>query len=161
MKRTTNILDRIGSLIPGYAGYAKRDNQRKADKALRSFISIQLKKVEDSVQELMRKTMRDNPHLPITEMEEIRKACSTIADKIGLAAYGASALFDKEQIKDDELVQIYTLDERLLDQANHMHLLVQQDQEVSFLMAALRTKLKEIENLFNERSHFIQFNGKI
>jgi len=161
MKRTTNILDRIGSLIPGYAGYAKRDNQRKADKALRSFISIQLKKVEDSVQELMRKTMRDNPHLPITEMEEIRKACSTIADKIGLAVYGASALFDKEQIKDDELVQIYTLDERLLDQANHMHLLVQQEQEVSFLMAALRTKLKEIENLFNERSHFIQFNGKI
>jgi hypothetical protein len=161
MKREINILDRIGSLIPGYAGYAKRDNQRKADKALRSFISIQLKKVEDSVQELMRKAMRENPHLPIMEMEEIRKACSTIADKIQLATYGTSGLFDKEQIKDDELSQIYTLDERLLDQANHMHLLVQQEQEVSILMAALRTKLKEIENLFNERSHFIQFNGKI
>jgi hypothetical protein len=161
MKRTTNILDRIGSLIPGYAGYAKRDNQRKADKALRSYISLKMKEVEVSMQELMRKVMRENPHLPIMEMEEIRKACSTIADKIGLATYGTSGLFDKEQIKDDELAQIYTLDERLLDQANHMHLLVQQEQEVSFLMAALRTKLKEIENLFNERSHFIQFNGKI
>jgi hypothetical protein len=68
MKRTTNILDRIGSLIPGYAGYAKCDNQRKADKALRSYISIKLKEVEVSLQELMRKAMRENPHLPITEM---------------------------------------------------------------------------------------------
>lgn len=63
MKRETTILDRIGSLIPGYAGYAKRDNQRKADKALRSYISLKLKEVEDGMQELMRKTMRGNPHL--------------------------------------------------------------------------------------------------
>jgi len=99
MKRTTNILDRIGSLIPGYAGYAKRDNQRKADKALRSYISLKLKEVENGMHELMRKAMRDNPHLPIMEMEEIRKACSIIADKIGLAVYHRSYTIQRIQNK--------------------------------------------------------------
>lgn len=34
-ERNVNLLDRIGSIIPGYIGYAKRDNQRISDKLLR------------------------------------------------------------------------------------------------------------------------------
>ena len=31
MQRTKNIFDKIGSLIPGYRGYAERDGRRNCD----------------------------------------------------------------------------------------------------------------------------------
>ena len=44
--RKVNILDRIGSLIPGYSGYAIRDTQRLSDKLLREKIANRLEEVE-------------------------------------------------------------------------------------------------------------------
>jgi hypothetical protein len=159
MKRTTNILDRIGSLIPGYQGYAKRDNQRKSDKELRETISLRLDEVEKDINMLLKKVVIGDKDLNFLEVEEIRKGCSTISSKIRFASYGATALFDKEQIKEDELETIYCFDEQLLEQANHLLLIFKQDQEANFLVAATRNRLKEIEGAFNERSHFIQFKG--
>ncbi len=159
MKRTTNILDRIGSLIPGYQGYAKRDNQRKSDKELRETISLRLDEVEKDINMLLKKVVIGDKDLNFLEVEEIRKGCSTISSKIRFASYGATALFDKEQIKEDELETIYCFDEQLLEQANHLLLIFKQDQEANFLVEATRNRLKEIEGAFNERSHFIQFKG--
>lgn len=159
MKRNTNILDRIGSLIPGYKGYAKRDNQRKSDKELRETISLRLDEVEKDINTLLKKITKGDYALNFLEVEEIRKGCSTISSKIRFASYGATALFDKEQIKEEELETIYCFDEQLLEQANHLLLLCKQEQEPNFLVAATRNRLKEIEGVFNERTDYIQFKG--
>ena len=34
MERSKNIFDKLGSLIPGYRGYAERDSRRNCDKLL-------------------------------------------------------------------------------------------------------------------------------
>lgn len=159
MKRTTNILDRIGSLIPGYSGYAKRDNQRISDKLLRNQIATRLVEVENAINDMQKKAARREIDVDLLILEELRKGCSTLSAKIRNAAYGASALFDKEQIKEEELEEIYRLDEYILDQVEHLNLLMQQDHEANFLVAAIRSKLKEVENAFNERKDYIQFKG--
>ena len=38
MERLKNIFDKIGSLIPGYSGYAEREGRRNTDKILREKI---------------------------------------------------------------------------------------------------------------------------
>jgi len=157
--RTVNILDRIGSLIPGYIGYSKRDNQRKTDKLLRFKIASQLEEVQSTINSLQKKATRGDVDCDLMILEELRKASSTLCSKIRHAAYGASALFESEQIKEDELHEIYRLDEFMLDQVEHLKLLIEQDQETNFLVAAIRSKLKEVEKAFNERENFIRFNG--
>jgi hypothetical protein len=46
MDRVKNIFDRIGSLIPGYSGYADREGRRNCDKVLRDSIVVKLIEVE-------------------------------------------------------------------------------------------------------------------
>jgi hypothetical protein len=101
--RKVNILDRIGSLIPGYIGYSKRDNQRKTDKLLPFKIASQLEEVQSTINSLQKKATRGDVDCDIMILEELRKASSTLCSKIRHAAYGASALFDSEQIKEGEL----------------------------------------------------------
>ena len=38
MERKKNIFDKIGSLIPGYIGYAERDSRRVCDQKIRKEI---------------------------------------------------------------------------------------------------------------------------
>ena len=159
-QRIKTLLDRIGTLVPGFDGYAKRDDQRRSDKLLRSQIAQTLQKVQVQFEQLMKVTLKKGVANELLEMEEIRKACSTIEDKINYSTYGASSLFDAEQIKEDELCEIYKIDELLLDRSNHLCLIVQQDQETSFMMAATRNHLMEIDQLFTKRSNYIRFNGK-
>jgi hypothetical protein len=158
-KRNVTILDRIGSLIPGYTGYAKRDNQRISDKLLRDQIASRLDAVENAINDIQKNAVRGEIGVDLLVLEELRKGCSTLSAKIRNTSYGASALFDKEQIKEEELQEIYRLDEIILDQVEHLNLLIQQDHEANFLVAAIRSKLKEVEKAFNERTDYIQFKG--
>jgi|GEM_PF-1777496 len=159
-QRNKSLLDRIGTLVPGFDGYAKRDDQRRSDKLLRTQIAETLLKTVSYLEKYMKSLVREKKVSEFAEFEEIRKAYSTISDKILLASYGASSLFDAEQIKEDELREIYTMDEQLLDRSNHLYLIVQQEHEASLLMATMRSHLKEIDQLVSERSNFIRFKGK-
>jgi hypothetical protein len=116
--------------------------------------------VHGNIEQLMKVTIKKGLSDDLMEFEEIRKACSTITERINYAEYGASALFDEEQIKEDELDEIYRLDEILLEKSSHLYLIVQQDHESSFLIAAIRNQLKEIDSLFLERSNYIRLKSK-
>jgi hypothetical protein len=48
-QRKVNILDKIGSLIPGYQGYATRDNMRISDKQIRTNASEKLIRIEEEL----------------------------------------------------------------------------------------------------------------
>jgi hypothetical protein len=50
-QRKVNILDKIGSLIPGYSEYATRDNMRNSDKLIRIYASEKLIRIEEIMEE--------------------------------------------------------------------------------------------------------------
>lgn len=158
-ERNVNLLDRIGSIIPGYIGYAKRDNQRISDKLLRNQIADRLVEVEEAINEMQKNAARGQNSIDLLELEELRKGCSTLSAKIKNTSYGASALFNKEQIKEEELDEIYRLDEYILDQVEHLSLMIQQEQEAIFLVTAVRSKLKDVGKAFRERTDYIQFKA--
>ena len=58
MDRKKNIFDKIGSLIPGYMGYAEREGRRNCDKILRNEIVSKLSEIEKILYEQMRKALK-------------------------------------------------------------------------------------------------------
>jgi hypothetical protein len=160
LERPVNIFDRIGSLIPGYTGYAKRSNQRSSDKLIRERIALRLGDAEEAINSVISKTLRKEECIELLKAEELRKDCSTLSSKVRYAAYGASALFDREQIKDDELDEIYRLDEQLLEHVNSLFLIVNQHNVSDQWYDDIRSMLMKIKNLNDQRSIYIQFMEK-
>ena len=110
MQRSKNIFDKIGSLIPGYRGYAERDSRRNCDKLLRDEISQTLNNCSAEMKNRIRNEIKARNLNIIQELEECRQRLNTLSDKVKYAPYGESSFFSNDVIKEDELMNIYKLD---------------------------------------------------
>ena len=115
MDRIKNIFDKIGSLIPGYRGYAERDGRRNCDKILRDSIVEKLIFVEKQMNEKLLQYLSDKQKDKMKEVELLRKKLNTFISKVKYAPYGETAFFTDNQIKEDELFNIYQFDLELAD----------------------------------------------
>ena len=154
--RKINILDKIGTLIPGYSGYAIRDNIRNSDKKIRTHICNKLQKIENQIEELKRLHIFQNNIQKAKEFEIVRKSLNTLTTKIEFTNYGASSFFEKNQIKEEELETIYKIDEEILERVDVMDITIIEYSSEELTTASLNHFLKELEILFNKRSNFIQ-----
>jgi hypothetical protein len=155
-QRKVNILDKIGSLIPGYSEYATRDNMRNSDKLIRIYASEKLIRIEEKIEEKKKELILNQKIQEATEFEQVRKNINTLASKIKYAQYGETAFFSLNQIKEDELEQIQNLDLQILERVSLMEVLIETKLEESVTAAALNQNVKEIDKAFQERNHFIQ-----
>lgn len=114
MKRSKNIFDKIGSLIPGYRGYAERDLRRDCDKLLRTQLSTKLLSFQKKVDKEIKKLIDLKEFDELVKYESLRKKINTLAGKIEFAPYGESAFFSSNLIKEDQLEKIYEFDYEIL-----------------------------------------------
>jgi len=105
-----NILEKLGSFVPGYAGYAQREGRRKTDKMLRESLARlldQQKRVLDSAVQMILKA--DAIHLA-PEIDAVKREIDTTASQIRYAPCGSSGFFDLVQVKEPELDRLYACD---------------------------------------------------
>lgn len=114
MDRAKNFFDMIGSLIPGYNGYAEREGRRNCDKILRESIFSELVVIEKTIYERINTALSEKNKELAKQLDEIRKKTNTLSSKVRYAPHGASPFFSDNQIKEDELLQIYQIDYELL-----------------------------------------------
>jgi hypothetical protein len=151
MDRPINIFDKAGSLIPGYTGYAERNNRRQCDKLLREKITSVIISGEKLLSKRIAVEIESGDHSLIEGIEECRKKLNTIRDKIGFAPYGESAFFSSAQLKEEELLVIYQKDFALLNKANQIY------QTLPELNAApLFFIIGELEDMLTERNEYIK-----
>jgi hypothetical protein len=155
-QRKVNILDKIGSLIPGYQGYATRDNMRISDKQIRTNASEKLIRIEEAIEEVKKDFIIKDKIQEAKEFELVRKNINTLASKIKHAQYGETAFFSLNQIKENELEQIQNFDLQISERISLMQVSVETKKELSITPTALNQSLKEIDKTFQERNHFIQ-----
>lgn len=151
MDRPVNIFDKIGSLIPGYTGYAERNNRRQCDKLLREKIAVAINSSEKLMSKRIAVSIKANEHTQLNESEECRKKLNTIRDKIKFSPYGESAFFSSAQLKDDELSAIYQKDFALLGKANEINRAIPDLDNKSILKL-----IEELEAMLNERNEYIK-----
>jgi hypothetical protein len=155
-QRKVNILDKIGSLIPGYQGYATRDNMRISDKQIRTNASEKLIRIEEAIEEVKKDFIIKDKIQEAKEFELVRKNINTLASKIKHAQYGETAFFSLNQIKENELEQIQNFDLQISERISLMQVSVETKKELSITPTELNQSLKEIDKAFQERNHFIQ-----
>lgn len=122
MDRKKNIFDKMGSLIPGYRGYAERDGRMNCDKLLRVGLSDRLSIVEGVLYDRINQAIKIKDKNQMRSLEDCRKQLNTFNYKVRHAPYGETSFFGDAQIKDEELLQIYLLDLELAEHINELSL---------------------------------------
>lgn len=154
-KRNVNIFDKIGTLIPGYNGYAARDEKRNDDKKLRDELSRIIAQAEALIEKYQQQLIKTGEMNLCKEWEIPRKALNTTYTKVKNATYGESSFFSNNQIKETELDEIYHLD---YEMAERVHLIFKTaDADINEVMSAglIINQVKEIDNILNERANFL------
>ena len=99
MERKKNIFDKIGSLIPGYRGYANRDSRRGCDKLLRNQIADEILKSEFLMNARLKEEVKNKNFNKLQEIEEYRKSLNTLSEKVRYAPYGSQLSFQIIKLK--------------------------------------------------------------
>jgi hypothetical protein len=149
MERKANILEKIGSLISGYSGYAERDGRRNCDKALRIEITNTLSEYEKGLVKLIPHLVAVNNFSALNELELIRKSINTLTFKIEFAPYGVSGFFDNDFIKEEELAQVYTMDLELMESVKSLSMSNYEE------FKQLINCINKIEENLNRRNNYI------
>jgi len=68
MQRSINIFDKLGSLIPGYKGYAERNNRRQSEKLLRDRLYQVISSCEKVISNKIAESIKINNFNPINEI---------------------------------------------------------------------------------------------
>ena len=155
-KRNVNIIDRIGSLIPGYKGYSLRDEQRNTDKKIRDHIANQMATIEINIKEFQLKLIKSNKLLEATEIESVRKAINTLLPKIKHAPYGVSGFFATQQLKEDELEQIYSFDIEIAERVSNMLTLSHKLEQEPLASISLVQHCRSIDEILIKRTDFVK-----
>lgn len=143
-------LERLGTLIPGYTGYAERDTRRGNDKKLRTSICATLETCEGLLGEKLRIAGERGGRELLASLEQCRTRLLGVTARIQFAPYGASSFFSTEQIKSPELARIYELDQDIFLIAQTLS-----DSTTTGDPKAIRNQLDLLESAVERRSAFI------
>ena len=151
MERSKNIFDKIGSLIPGYRGYAERDGRRNCDKLLRNQISERLIYCESIINNRIKSEVKNNNLVSLRDLEDCQQKLNTLSDKIKYAPYGESSFFGDSQIKENELQNIYELDFEL-------YTLLQESEKylIDTTIVDILMYISSIDTMIKKRNDFIK-----
>lgn len=150
MDRIKNVFDKIGSLIPGYKGYADRDGRRNCDKILRDSISAQLSESEKNIYSQMKEALKIKDKSKMNELDEVRKETNTFLSRVKFAPYGVTGFFSDNQIKENELFSIYQYDFDLAESVKLFFELSASDD-----LEATKYQLKNCTEILLKRNNYI------
>ncbi len=153
--RKTNILDKIERLIPGYTGYAIRDEKRNTDKRTREFIALSIQQSENLIVQHQKTLINKGDVQQTKEWENLRKLLNTLYSKIKYASYGESSFFSENQLKEDELDMIHSIDLEMVEKTQFISKTVQEEIDEILSVVFVLNQIREIETLLLKRLNFI------
>lgn len=154
-KRESNILDKIGRLIPGYTGYAIRDDKRNTDKITRELIANSILQSENLIVLHQKELLNNNEIQHTKEWETVRKPLNTLYSKIKHTTYGESSFFSENQLKEEELNSIYSFDLEITEITASIAKTVKEEINDIESIGFVIKQIINIEILIAERLNFI------
>jgi hypothetical protein len=114
IKSKESFFEKIKRIIPGYDGYANRDNSRELDTLLRNQLAMKLEHNRIKIRNTISNFSKNNRLFLATDIDKIEKKNDTAIAKFRSAVRGYSGAFDVVKILDDKLEKIYDFDNYLL-----------------------------------------------
>jgi hypothetical protein len=109
-------LNNLAMHIPGFAGYKSSEDRRIADRQLRAVIGERLSKVKDRLDRVIESLSRSGNMDTLAIIDQSGRKLELSIDRMRFANYGFSAVFDRVQLGDDELLKIYQFDAAIMNE---------------------------------------------
>lgn len=154
-QRRNIILDKIGLLIPGYNGYAIRDEMRNTDMILRKKLSTLIQQAEKNIIEYQQALIKDDKIQTCKELEVARKSLNTIYYKIKNTTYGESSFFSNNQLKERELEEIHDFDNAIAEHITAIFNITEQNINEVLSAVTVNQLFKTIDSILMNRTNFI------
>lgn len=108
-------LNNLAMHIPGFAGYKGTEDRRIADKQLRAVIGERLSKVNDRLDRVIDSLSRSGNLDTVALIDQSGRKLERLIDRMRFADYGFAAVFDRVQIGDAQLLQLYQYDAMIMN----------------------------------------------
>jgi hypothetical protein len=109
-------LNNLAMHIPGFAGYKASEDRRIADKQLRAVIGERLSKVKDRLDRVIDALSRSGKLDSLAIIDQSGRKLERLIDRMRFADYGYTAVFDRVQLGDAQLLQIYQYDATIMSE---------------------------------------------
>ena len=149
-----NILEQLGSKIPGFKGYLEAELRRDVDKLQRDWLADQVDRARYAINGKVREWTRDGRLDVLDRASSIEKALDRLANRMRHADYGSSGFFDVVKIGQAELDRIYEFDLALTDTVEYLALQVEQLPETAdeHMLSRLFDAVEGADRKFDERA---------
>jgi hypothetical protein len=162
VKDSRTALEKLTDFIPGWSGYQKRQTRRKADQLLRQTLAEKLagqrRELDVAQKDLInhgRVELVDDVGSAVTQLQ-------TFIDRVRLASYGYSGLFDAAKINEAELEQMYNFDlalfqyvERLDAATGHLREAIPSGEGLTQTIRIIQDICREANSTFDQREHIV------
>ncbi|MDY6875869.1 MAG: hypothetical protein SWK90_06670 [Chloroflexota bacterium] len=162
VKDSRTAVEKLTDFIPGWNGYQERQTRRKADQLLRQTLADKLadqrRKLDVAQKDLIN-------HSRIDLVDDVGSAVTqlqTFADRVRLASYGYSGLFDAAKINQAELEQMYNFDvalfeyvERLGAASDRLRQAIPGGEGLIETVRIIQDICREANSAFDQREHVI------
>ncbi|TFH50764.1 MAG: hypothetical protein E4H01_01530 [Lysobacterales bacterium] len=105
-----NIFEKLGTFVPGYAGYEQREGRRRTDKALRAAVARNLSGKKPMIEGLIDRSPHQGSSALVAMLDSVRSHADFAANKILHTEYGNSGFFDIVQVDAKDLDTLYAFD---------------------------------------------------
>ena len=149
-----NILERLGSKIPGFSGDLEREMRREVDKLQRDWLADQVDRARFAINGKIREWSREGRLDNLDRAGSIEKSLDRLANRIRHADYGSSGFFDAVKIGEAELDRLYEFDLALTDMVEYLALQVEQLPQTADeqMLSRLLDAVEGADAKFNERA---------
>ncbi|HZI17829.1 MAG TPA: hypothetical protein VEY09_04465 [Pyrinomonadaceae bacterium] len=158
-----NWLERLGEKIPGYAGYASKEQRRDVDKLHREHLADRLRASKQFITDAMRELTDSGRLFEVGPLDRALKKIDQAENRIRFASYGYAGFFDTVKIEEPQLDAIYRFDLALTEKVEEAERRARElssgsarDGGTKQAAAELERALDELNRAFDERYRAIE-----
>ena len=158
------LSERIAAFIPGFRGYKEKEIRRESDRLIRNHLTMKLSIAKTNLREINQKLADRRYFDVLTDMDRLSAKMDRVVEKVNHASYGYTGFFDAVKVKEQNLDNMISFDNKLIDGVNAVNAEI--DSFRSDLTSgntgnlkghvdSITNKLEDLENTFDQRNEVI------
>ena len=162
VKDSRTALEKLTNFIPGWSGYQERQTRRKADQLLRQTLAEKLGSQRQRLDVAQKDLINHGKMDLLDDVGSAVTQLQTFIDRVRLASYGYSGLFDAAKINEAELEQMYNFDaalfayvERLEAANDRLRQAIPSGEGLVETIRIVQDICREANSTFDQREHVI------
>lgn len=155
-----NWVEAILRHVPGFRGYLEQEYRRESDHLLRAWLADQLQGAKSSLDDYLQTLVAAMKLDDLPTWERVRARLDGLIGKLRSAERGYSGAFSFVRIREDELDQVYQIDQGLVDVVSALVTALGKlstgDATPATLATGLLRQIDELDKLFARRSEVLR-----